>query len=84
MEGVMSSTFCSAEEKAFDDAHFASTPTGVQIHVISAHAGHTTEGWPATYSAARDGSGGWALERVLIHEPAIVEPDADVAPDDVG
>lgn len=77
----MGTIYCDSEGRAFDEAEFADGPDGLTIHVLRPTAGHTTEGWRATYVAtARDG-GGWNVEEVTVQEPAIDTPDAEAFDD---
>ena len=67
----MTRTFCRAESAPFDSSEFARWTNGVQIHVITATEGHTVDGVPARYAAAKDDAGRWSVKNVVLDVAAL-------------
>lgn len=75
----MGRTYCDEEGRAFDDAEFADAD-GATIHVLSPTRGHTTEGWPASFTGSKD-DGSWVVEEVTVKHPPLNVADGNIVAD---
>lgn len=76
----MGKTYCDEEGRPYDDSEFTDAH-GMKIHVVTTSRGHTIEGWPATYTATRDGHE-WRIQNIRVKTPPLKVADGEAPVDD--